>query len=342
MSPPDAMTTASPALIHVPVTEIVAVAQLAPNAEALRHKRRGQWRSWSWADIATESDGIAQALRERRINDRSTVAISGDYAPALTLFAIAAARAGARVVSVPASVTRTALVDWLRNEPIALAFVGRREQLGTWRSALLEAGCQSEIVVDFHLPWGQPVAAGVTTATDLLGNALLGRQARQPASEVLWIEEGTNWSGGLEYLLHALAQGATLAFPESPIAAGRDRRETQPARFVLSASHHVGLAHDLATRLPGGQSLAAWLTRNALSAGRRGSTHWHQRWLLGRIRRPFGLAHLRELTVVGLSDAAPAQSDPVDLFTALGIPAEHAEPLDPAPGQPAQSRLAFA
>jgi hypothetical protein len=105
----------------------------------------------------------------------------------------------------------------------------------------------------------------------------------------------------------------------------------------------VALAHGLATRLPAGQSLAARLTRNALSAGRRGSTHWHQRWLLGRIRRPFGLAHLREPTVVGLSDAAPAaQSNPVDPFTALGIPAEHAEPLDRAPGQSAQSRLAFA
>jgi hypothetical protein len=341
MSPPDAMTTASPTLIHVPVAEIVAAAARAPNTEALHHKRRGRWRSWSWADVATESEGIVRALRERRIDDRSTVAISGDYAPAIVLFAIAAARAGARVVSVPTSITRPGLADWLRNEPCALAFVGLREQLGTWRAALQEAGCQSDIVVDFHLPWGQPAAAGVTTATDLLGNAVLGRQARSPASEVLWIEEGTNWTGGLEFLLHALGQGATLAFPESLIAAGRDRRETQPARFVLSAAHHVALAHDLATRLPAGQSLAARLTRNALSAGRRGSTHWHQRWLLGRIRRPFGLAHVRELTVVGLSDATPAQSDPVDLFTALGIPAELVEPLHRAPSKSAQSRLAF-
>jgi hypothetical protein len=102
------------------------------------------------------------------------------------------------------------------------------------------------------------------------------------------------------------------------------------------------MGRDLATRLPSGQSLAARLTRNALSAGGRGSTYWHQRWLLGRIRRPFGLAHLREPSVVERPDGAPEQSDPVEVFTGLGIPAEHAESLDRASGQSAQSRLASA
>jgi AMP-binding enzyme len=336
------MATLGPTVIHVPVTEIVAVAKLAPNAEALRHKRRGQWRSWSWVDIASETEDLAKVLRERGIDGRSTVAISGEYAPALVLFAIAAARAGARVVSIPAGIARVDLGVWLRDQPVALAFVGLREQLGTWRAALREAARQSEIVVDFHLPWGHAAAVGVTAAVDLLGDAARGREAGRLASEVLWIEEGTDWSDGLRFLLHALAQGAALAFPESRIAAGRDRRETQPARFAISAAHHVALARDLATRLPTGQSLAARLTRNALSAGRRGSTRWHQRWLLRRIRRPFGLANLRELTVVGLPDAAPEASDPVDLFSALGVPAGHVEPPGGAPGQSALPRLAFA
>jgi hypothetical protein len=336
------MTAANPTVIHVPVAEIVATAARAPNAEALRHKRRGQWRSWSWADIATESEGLANALRERGINGHSTVAISGDYAPALVLFAIAAARAGAAVLSVPTGVTRVNLAAWLRDEPVALAFVALREELGTWRAALREAALQSEIVVDFHLPWGHAAAVGVTAAADLLGDAARGRAAERPTSDVLWIEEGTDWSDGLGFLLHALTRGAALALPESRMAAGRDRRETQPARFALSAAHHLAMGRDLATRLPSGQSLAARLTRHALSAGHRGSIYWHQRWLLGRIRRPFGLAHLRELTVVGLPDGAPEQSDPVDLFTALGVRAEHAEPLDRASGQSTRSRLALA
>ena len=81
MNPSDAMTTASPTFIHVPVTEIVAVAAIAPNAEALRHKRRGQWRRWSRGDIAAESESLARALVKRGIDGRSTVAITGDYAP---------------------------------------------------------------------------------------------------------------------------------------------------------------------------------------------------------------------------------------------------------------------
>jgi hypothetical protein len=57
------MTAARPVLIQVPVTEIFAAAALAPHAGALRHKRRGRWRAWSWADLQTESESLAQAMR---------------------------------------------------------------------------------------------------------------------------------------------------------------------------------------------------------------------------------------------------------------------------------------
>ncbi|HEY4044072.1 MAG TPA: AMP-binding protein [Rhodopila sp.] len=339
---PDVMAAVRAVLVQVPVTEIFAAAALTPHAEALRHKRRGRWRAWSWADLRTESEGLAQALRERGIDDRSVVAISGDYAPGLVIFAIAAARAGARVVAVPTGIARVDLAAWLREKPVALAFVGLREQLGTWRGALREAACQAEIIVDFHLPWGHPSASGQTAAADLLGDAARGREARRPASEVLWIEEGTDWSDGLGFILHALALAATLAFPESRTAAGRDRREIQPARFALSVTHHAMLAGDLTTRLAAGPSLAAWLTRNALSAARGGSARWHQRWLLGRIRRPFGLARTRELTVVGLPDAAPVDGARVDLFAALGIPARWAAPPSTPVGQAASFFPVFA
>jgi acyl-CoA synthetase (AMP-forming)/AMP-acid ligase II len=341
MNPPDAMTTARPALIHVPVTEIFAIAAIAPDAEALRHKRRGQWRSWSWASVAAESERLARALRERGVDDHSIVAISGDYTPVLLLFAISAARAGARVASVQTSLTRAALADWLRNESVTLAFVGLREQLGTWQAALAEAARRTQIVVDFHLPWGHPAGAGITAASDFLDDVARGRELRSLSREVLWIEEGTDWTDGLGFILHALGHGATLAFPESRTAAGRDRRETQPVRFALSAAHRAALARGLATRLPTGRSLGAWLTHSALTAGRRGLARWHQRWLIGRLRRPFGLAHLSELTVARQPGTASEQGDPSDLFTALGIPAHDAPPGAVA-GQPTQPRLAFA
>ena len=140
MNPPDAMTTTGPSFIHVPVAEIFAAAALGPDAPALLHKQRGQWRSWSWTTIAAESERLARALRERGVDDRSTVAISGDYTPVLVLFAIAAANAGARVASIPTALASAALTDWLRNEPATLAFVGLRAQLGTWRSALRTPG----------------------------------------------------------------------------------------------------------------------------------------------------------------------------------------------------------
>jgi AMP-binding enzyme len=342
MNLPDVMTTARPAFIHVPVTDIFAVAAVAPAAEALRHKRRGRWCSWSWTSVAAESERLARTLQERGVDDRSIVAVSGDYTPALLLFAISAARAGARVASIPTSLTRAALADWLRNEPATVAFVGLREQLGTWQAALAEAARRTEIVVDFHLPWGHLAGAGVTAASEFLDDVARGRALSSLSREVLWIEEGTDWTGGLGFLLQALARGATLAFPESRTAAGRDRRETQPARFALSDDHRAALARDLAARLPTGRSLAAWLTRNALTAGRRGSARWHQRWLIGRLRRPLGLAYLSELTVVRLPGTAPEQGNPGDLFTALGIPADDpAAPCEVA-GQPTQSHLAFA
>jgi hypothetical protein len=336
------ITMDDPTPIHVPIAEIVAVAAVSPDREAMRHKRRGQWRCWSWEDIANETGTLARALRERGIDGSAIVAISGDYVPALVLFAIAAARAGAPVVSVPAGIARTALGDWLRNEPVGLGFLGLRDQLGTWRAALSETGRQSEIVVDFHLPWGHPAGAGLTAAADLLGDAARGREARRPSTEVLWIEEGTDWSDGLQFLLKALAQGMAVAFPESRMAAGRDRREVQPARFALSGAHRAAVTRDLMTRLPAGPSLAAALTRNALGAVRRGRVRWYQRWLLGRLRKPFGLANLRELVVVTPTDAVQEANEPDDLFTALGIPAGGSAPPGPAAGQRARSVLAVA
>jgi hypothetical protein len=333
---------ARPTAIQVPTTGILAAAEAAPNVEAMRHKRRGQWRSWSRADISSETADLATALQERGIGGRSIVAASGDYAPALLLFAIAAARTGARVISVPTGVTAVDLGAWLRDESIALAFVGLRQQLETWRAALREAERETEIVVDLHLPWGHAAAVGVTAASEMLGDAARGREAARQAGDLLWIEEGSDWTDGLGFLLQALARGTALAFPENRIAAGRDRREIQPARFALSATHRVALARDLANRLPVGHSLTSSLTRKALSAGRHGSSYWHQRWLRGRIRRSFGLSHLSELTVVGAPDASPEASDPADLFSALGIRAGRVEPPGSGLSQLAQSPLAFA
>jgi hypothetical protein len=328
------------ATLRLEPADLAVIAARVPHQEALRHKRRGVWFSWSWSDLVTNSDRLAKALLARGIGAGTLVAVSGDYGPNVVLFATAAARVGARVATLPTGITRAALADWLTRESPDLVFLGQRDQLGLWRAALQKAGRQAALVVDFHLPWGHPSAAGYTFAADLLGDAAGGTVARRLTSDVLWIEESTDWPDGLSCILHAaIASGRSLAFPESRAAAARDRREVQPVSIMLSRAHRAALAQHLASRLPTGGSLAARLTRNALAAGQAGHAHWPQRWLLRRLRRPFGLASLRDLTVVaGDGDAPQAASD---LFTAFGIREGYALPPTATP-LPARAGLAFA
>jgi hypothetical protein len=233
------------------------------------------------------------------------------------------------------------LVAWLAGNSPDLVFLGLRELLGTWRTALGRAGRAVSIVADFHLPWGHASDAGFSFVADVLGPTERGAALARPSSEVLWIEESTDWADGLSHLLHAAVSGRALAFPESRVAAGRDRSEMQPAAMALSPDHHTALSRDLAARLPTGRTLAARLTRLALNAGREGRTRWYHRRLLARIRRPFGLARLHELTVVG-GDGHPATTEEAaDLFVALGIsPGYTRSPVEAV--RPAQSEIAFA
>jgi long-chain acyl-CoA synthetase len=305
--------------LNLPVRELFAIAERAPHAEALRYKRRGAWLSWSWTDLVARVKRLGQALEARGIGARSLVVVSGEYGPNLVVFALAAARQGSGVVTVPTRGHPQTLAEWLtRNRP-DLVFLGLREVLGTWRTALCRAGRTVAIVTDFHLPWGHASDAGFSFVADVLGPAEHGVKLARPSSAVLWIEESTDWADGLSYLLHAAASGRALAFPESRIAAGRDRSEVQPAAIALSSDHHAALSRDLWARLPTGRTLAARLTRLALNAGRQGRTRWYHRRVLARLRRPFGLARLHELTVVGGGGHAASTEEAGDLFVALGI-----------------------
>jgi hypothetical protein len=318
---------------HRAVAELLAAAARQPLAEALRHKRRGVWRSWTWSDVLLQVPPLADALRARGVGAGTIVAVSGEYGPDLVLVAIAAAQLGADVRTVPTQPARAALAEWVSRYRPVLAYLGQRGQVGAWRAALAQASVSAPLVVDAHLPWGHPGSAGFTPATDLPHAA--GTPSR-PASEVLWIEEATDWADGLSYILHAAAAGRPLAFPENRLAAHRDRHETQPVALAVSPAHQAALAADLAARLPTGRGVAARLTGGALAAGRAGRPGWARRWLLRRLRRPFGLARLRELIVVDA--AGPAASD--DLFAALGITPAHAAP--PAGARTPSPGLAFA
>ena len=66
----------------------------------------------------------------------------------------------------------------------------------------------------------------------------------------LWSEEGTQWQDGLSVLLEQwLNSGQSLAFPESPGSASRDRREVAPTGLLLSAERLQRLADEIESRL---------------------------------------------------------------------------------------------
>lgn len=320
--------------------DLPAVAARLPQAEALRHKRHGAWLAWSWSDLATQVERLGQTLRARGLGAQSLVVVSGQYAPNLLLFALAAVRQEAWVTAVPAASNAATLAGWLERSGPDLVFLGARDQVVPWGRALARAGRTAAIVVDDQLPWDHPSGAGFSFAGDLLGPAAPAAAPARPTPDALWIEDSTDWVDGLGYLLHALASGRPLAFPESRQAASRDRREAQPTAMALSPARHAALSQELAVRLPSGQAFAARLTRLALAAGRAGRARWHHRLLLARLRRPLGLARLRALTVVGSDGHAVAAGGEGDLFTALGVASGYARP--PAAAPAARPELAFA
>lgn len=320
--------------LRLAVAELRAAAARHPRAAALRHKRRGVWRAWSWADVIGRADRLGEALRARGVGAGAVVAVSGDYAPGLLLVAIAATHLGAQVLTAPTQPGRAALAAFVGQHRPALVFLGLRNNVGAWRAALDQADLASPLVVDSRLPWGHPGSAGFTPLDDLLGE--IGGTPTRAASDVLWIEEATDWADGLSYILRAAASGRPLAFPESRLAVHRDRRETQPVAVAVSPPRQAALSAGLAERLPTGRGVAARLTRAALEAGRGGRPGWRHRWLLRRLRQPYGLARLRELIVVGAGGPEAAG----DLFAALGITPAYAPP--PEAARPAPRGLAYA
>ena len=317
-----------------------ALAAPDPSAEAMRHRRRGVWLSWSRAAVSARVERLAAGLRVRGLGAGSAVVVSGDYTPSLVLFVAAATRLGAAVIPLPPGIARPELAAWLGGHAPALVFLGGRDALGVWGAALQQAERSSDIVVDVHLPWGQPVGADFAFAAELLGDLETDAVLARPDRNVLWIEEGTEWTEGLPYILRAAAEGRSLAFPESRAAAHRDRAAIQPGAIAISPDRHAALVGDLAGRLPAGGTIAARLTRWALGAGRAGRERWYHRPVLHSLRRAFGLAGLRHLVVVGpRRGASPGAAG--DLLTSLGIVAGYAVvPADAA--HPAPAQLAFA
>jgi long-subunit acyl-CoA synthetase (AMP-forming) len=204
-------------------------AQASPLQPALRHKRHGQWYVWRWIDVLRDVERLADGLRQQGFGQDSRLAVSGAFEPNLVLVSLAAQQAGGQLLAVADDLDAQALHQVLWRSQPTQGFVQNRQTQQLWLN-------QGQALLDFAQLFGP---------TQAVQRLRLGRFAEQ-----LWSEEGTQWQGGLAVVLELwLSSGQTLAFPESPGSASRDRREVAPSGLLLSAERLQRLATEIDSRL---------------------------------------------------------------------------------------------
>lgn len=260
-------------------------AQVSPLQPALRHKRHGQWFVWRWIDALRDVERLADGLRQQGFGEDSRLAVSGPFEPNLLLLALAAQQVGGELLAVADDLDAPALHHVLWHSQPTHAFVQGRQTQQLWLN-------HGQSLLDF---------------VGLLGSAEPPQRLRLGLSGgQLWSEEGTQWQDGLTVLLeHWLSSGQTLAFPESPGSASRDRREVAPSGLLLSAERLQRLAAEIDSRLAAPGTWRRRLCDWAIAHPEKGL----QRLIKDRVRRLLGFHNLRFIWQA--TRAAPAQTTPV-------------------------------
>ncbi|WP_460145537.1 AMP-binding protein [Pseudomonas sp. S2_A02] len=257
-------------------------AQVSPLQPALRHKRHGQWFVWRWIDVLRDVERLADGLRQQGFTEDSRLALSGAFEPDLLLLALAARHIGAELLTPPDNLDSEALHKALWRSRPTHAFVQGRQTQQLWIN-------QGLTLLNF---------------ADLFGPAdPAQRLNRWNQDAQLWSEEGTQWQHGLTVLLEQwLTSGQSLAFPESPGSASRDRREVAPSGLLLSAERLQLLATEIDSRLAPNGTWRRRLCDWAIAHPEKGL----QRLIKNRVRRLLGFHNLHFIwQAPRISDAQP-------------------------------------
>ena len=276
-----------------------------PRELALRHKRRGQWKAWQWADIAREVEHLAAALQQQGFGAGSRLVLSGAFEPTLILLALAAKAAGGHPLPVSRELSGEALRSALAELRPSHIYVQGRE--GVLRHLAVLGGAEDEILLlssaSVERRSGR-VRVLPLTALYAGGRAHPLRLAarRAHAAAPVWSEEGTEWREGLGTVLRLwLDGGQCFAFPESIESASRDRLEIAPAGLLLSPARRQALEEECESRLaPLGS-----LRRRAWEWSLEGDSRGLRGQLQARVRRLFGLQRLQ-----GVVSPLPLRAQP--------------------------------